>query len=154
MVYFIIAVSIIGLECFVKRYMDQAYGLTEQKAVAGGKIILKKYYNTGASGNFLSSKPKLVKRIHTILFGGVVVSMLMAAPRKGAGMAKMGLAFLAGGGGSNLYDRYKKGHVVDYFSIGFGPRRLQKLVFNFADFFVFAGACILVLTACKDKSAH
>ncbi len=154
MLYFTIAGAVFGLEYFVKRYMDEAYSLKKQRAVAGGKILLKKYYNTGASGNFLSSKPKLVRYVHTTLLCGVVIRLMMAALRKEAGMAKLGLAFLAGGGGSNLYDRCQKGFVVDYFSFRFGPRRLQKLVFNLADLFVFSGACLFFLAAWKEESAH
>lgn len=154
MVYFTIACTVFGFDYFVKKYMDRSYSLNKHQAAAGGRIIWKKYYNTGASGNFLSAKPKLVRYIHTALLGGVIVKLLKIAPRKEAGMAKLGLAFLAGGGGSNLYDRYRKGYVVDYFSFGFGPGRFQKLVFNFADLFVFAGAFILFLAACKEESAH
>lgn len=66
-------------------------------------------------------------------------------PDKQAAPAKTGLSFLAGGGLSNLHDRLVKGHVVDYVSFGFGPKRFQKLVFNMADFFVFAGVVICMV---------
>ncbi|MDE6887595.1 MAG: signal peptidase II, partial [Eubacterium sp.] len=52
---------------------------------------------------------------------------------------------LAGGGLSNLYDRLRKGYVVDYFSFGTGPKWFRRLVFNLADFFVFAGVLLCMI---------
>mgnify|MGYP004557310627 CR=1 FL=1 len=40
-----------------------------------------------------------------------------------------------------LYDRLKRGYVVDYFSIQCG--KLKKVVFNLGDIFVFLGSGIL-----------
>lgn len=43
-----------------------------------------------------------------------------------------------GGSLSNLYDRYIRGYVVDYFSLRFGP--LKEVVFNLGDIFILLGA--------------
>lgn len=64
---------------------------------------------------------------------------------------KAALAMILGGGASNLYDRVKKGHVVDYFSFKTRSRRLSGIIFNVSDFFVFAGALLLVLFGKKEK---
>lgn len=53
-------------------------------------------------------------------------------------MQQIGLAFLVGGALSNVYDRLKKGYVVDYFSFKFK----KNLLFNLADFFIFFGAIL------------
>ncbi|MBS5063751.1 MAG: signal peptidase II, partial [Hungatella hathewayi] len=42
---------------------------------------------------------------------------------------------------SNLYDRLKRGYVVDYFSIQAGF--LKKVVLNLGDLFIMTGAVIL-----------
>ena len=47
-------------------------------------------------------------------------------------------ALITAGGLSNLYDRLKRGYVVDYFSIR--CKYLEKVVFNLGDFFIFAGS--------------
>ena len=60
---------------------------------------------------------------------------------------KTGVALLLGGGLSNLYDRYTKGHVVDYFHINIGPKRLRNIIFNISDFCVFIGALLAVAGA-------
>ena len=53
-------------------------------------------------------------------------------------------ALLLGGGLNNLYDRYTKGHVVDYFHLNFGPKWLRAIVFNISDFCIFIGALLAV----------
>lgn len=133
------------VEYYVKRHMDQVRTLQEQRPVAGGKIILKKYYNTGAAGSFLKNHPKSVLLVHISALFSVFAAVLYFMPKRGAFAAKTGLSFLAGGGLSNLYDRLAKGHVVDYVSFGFGPKQFRNLVFNMSDFFVFAGIFICVL---------
>ena len=56
----------------------------------------------------------------------------------------LGVALLLGGGLNNLYDRYTKGHVVDYFHLNFGPKWLRAIVFNISDFCIFIGALLAV----------
>ena len=144
MVFVAVMAFIFVLDFYVKKHMDEVRTLDEQRVLAGGRVILKKYYNTGAAGNFLSRCPKVMLCLHTAVLGGVAAGFFKAFPKKDAGAAKMGLAFIAGGGLSNLFDRLQKGHVVDYISFGFGPGWFRKLVFNIADFFVFAGILALL----------
>ena len=53
---------------------------------------------------------------------------------------KLGMAMVIGGSLSNLYDRYVRGYVVDYFSLRFGP--LKEVVFNLGDIFILLGAAL------------
>lgn len=139
MLFILITAIIFTLEYHLKNHMEHARTLDGQRPLADGKIILKKYYNTGAACNFLSRHPVWIRRIHTIMLTAVSALLVRTLPKKHAALAKTGLSFLTGGGLSNLHDRILKGHVVDYISFGFGPKRFQKLVFNTADFFIFAG---------------
>lgn len=139
------------LEYCVKRHMDRVRTLQEQRSVAGGKMILRKYYNTGAAGNFLENHPKYVRCVHIAALTAVFAALLYAMRKKNAAAAKTGLSFLAGGGLSNLYDRLAKGYVVDYVSFGFGPNWFQKLVFNIADFFVFAGIILCIIQSFQKE---
>ena len=52
---------------------------------------------------------------------------------------------LAGGGLSNLYDRYTKHHVVDYVRFQTGPKWFRRIIFNVSDFFIFIGAVLAVI---------
>lgn len=144
-VFLAVIAFIFGLEFFVKRHMDKDRALFDgQRELAGGKIILKKYYNTGAAGNFLSGHPKIMVCLHAAVLAAVGALCIQVFQKKDAAVAKLGLSFLVGGGLSNLHDRITKGHVVDYISFGFGPGFFRKLVFNTADFFVFAGVLVIL----------
>lgn len=57
---------------------------------------------------------------------------------------------LFGGGLSNLYDRYTKGHVVDYFHINIGPKWLRNIIFNVSDFFIFLGVILAAIGSEKE----
>ncbi len=45
---------------------------------------------------------------------------------------------------SNLFDRVKRGYVVDYFSFQFGW--LKKVVFNIGDLCIFLGTFLLAVS--------
>ena len=139
MSYLLLTITIFFLEYYIKQHMDKIRTSKQQRPLASGKIVLKKYHNTGAAGNFLQSHPKWVKNLHLSALLTVFAAFICIRRQKGAGMAKTGIALLAGGGLSNLYDRLTKGYVVDYVSFGFGPKWFRRLVFNLADFFVFLG---------------
>lgn len=142
---------IFGVEHFIKKHMDKTCLPDGTRPIAGGRVILKKYHNTGAAGNFGGASPNAILCFHAAALGGVLTELLRLFPKKHAGLAKTGLAFLAGGGFSNLHDRLAKGHVVDYFSFGFGPKRFRKIVFNLADLFIFAGSLLVCLAMCITK---
>lgn len=151
MFFLILTATIFFVEYYVKQYMDKSCTTKEQRRLAGGKLVLRKYYNTGAAGNFLRGHPRCVCLLHSSVLIMVFAFLLYLLPKKGLHTVKTGLSFLAGGGLSNLHDRIRKGHVVDYFSLGFGPKRLQKLVFNMADFFVFAGILLSMVQFFKKE---
>lgn len=60
--------------------------------------------------------------------------------KKGRVLEKTALTLVLAGGASNLYDRLKRGYVVDYFSIQW--KKLKKVVFNLGDIFIFAGSAL------------
>lgn len=151
MIFIMMTGMIFLVEYYVKKHMDKVRTLQEQRQLAKGRVILKKYYNTGAAGNFLSSRPGCVRNIHTFALALVFAASFAIWPGKHATAAKTGLSFLAGGGLSNWYDRYSKGYVIDYVSFGFGPKRFRKLVFNLADFFIFAGVALCMVQFLKKE---
>ena len=57
---------------------------------------------------------------------------------KGRKLEKLAMSLIIGGSLSNLYDRYVRGYVVDYFSLRFGP--LKEVVFNLGDISIFLGS--------------
>ena len=65
---------------------------------------------------------------------------------RGRILEKLALTLTLAGGVSNLYDRMKRGYVVDYFS--FQWKALKKVVFNLGDLFIFAGAFLMAVRDC------
>lgn len=147
MIYLLITAAVFLLDYIVKHYMDKKYARKVQHPRLCNKIIIEKYYNKGAALGFLHHKPLLLRALHTsiVLVVGVGYYFLMRIP--GKTLSKTGMALLVGGGASNLYDRYTKGHVIDYFHLNFGPKPLRQIIFNISDFCVFIGALLAVLGA-------
>lgn len=53
---------------------------------------------------------------------------------------------MAAGSISNMFDRLVRGHVVDYVGFRLEDKHLEGITYNFADFFIAAGAVITVMT--------
>lgn len=108
-----------------------------------GLIMLHRKHNAGFPMGVFKSRPEFVKVVPMVVLSGVAGIFFWVYPKKGYGAEKLGTSLVLGGGLSNLYDRMKKGYVVDYFSIRLG--KLKKIVFNLGDIFIFLGAVILLL---------
>ena len=89
----------------------------------------------------LKDRPELVRLIPLAVLSAVTGIFLWLFPRKGHRLEKVGAALVLGGGLSNLYDRMKRGYVVDYFSVR--VEKLKKIVFNLGDIAVFLGAAVM-----------
>ena len=94
---------------------------------SGGLIRLYKNHNPGFSFGFMKEYP--VAGVWAYVIG-----------KKGRVLEKTALTLVLAGGASNLYDRLKRGYVVDYFSIQW--KKLKKVVFNLGDIFIFAGSAL------------
>jgi len=146
MIYLGIVAGIFVLDFFIKRYVDKKYDRKVKHSKLGGFAYIEKYYNDGAMLNLLEKRPVLLKVIQTAFMVAVGVWFYFSM-RKNDGVVaeKLGTAFLVGGGLSNLFDRYTKGHVVDYLGFNFGPKWFRRIVFNVSDFFVFIGGVLMVV---------
>lgn len=144
MIYLLITIGVFLTDLAIKHFVDRKYARKVRHPRLGGRIILEKYYNNGAALNLLERKPGLMRLLHSaaIVLVGIFSYFLMRV--SGRPLEKTGVALLLGGGLSNLYDRYTKGHVVDYFHINIGPKRLRRIIFNLSDFCVFIGALLAV----------
>ncbi len=109
---------------------------------SGGKIRLHKSHNTGFSFGFLKDT-KVVERATLCLNSALFGAWAYLMGTKGRFMEKTALTLTLAGGLSNLYDRLKRGFVVDYFSVQ--VKVLKKVIFNLADILIFMGALLLVL---------
>lgn len=140
MIFLILAVAIFITDYFIKDYIEKNKKLKEEETILNGKIIITKYHNKGAILNFLENKKEAVVSISGILFGLILMFFVILLPQRRKEVLKFAMACILGGAASNLYDRVKRGYVVDYFSFSF----LKKVIFNISDLFIFLG-CFLVL---------
>lgn len=145
MIYLLITAGVFLLDFGIKHYMDKKYARKVQHPRLHGKIILEKYYNNGAALNLLAKKPGIMRLLHTVILVIVGILSYFVMKMTGKPLQKTGLALLLGGGASNLYDRYTRGHVIDYFRINIGPKGLRKIIFNISDFCIFIGALLAVI---------
>ena len=146
MIYLGIIAGIFVLDFFIKRYVDEKCERKVKHPKLGGFVYIEKYYNNGAMLNFLEKRPGLLKIVQTVFMVFVCIWFYFSVRRNtGAVAGKFGTAFLVGGGLSNLFDHYTKGHVVDYIGFGIGPKWFRRIVFNVSDFFVFIGGVLAVV---------
>ena len=140
MIFLILAVAIFITDYFIKDYIEKNKKLQDEETILNGKIIITKYHNKGAILNFLENKKEAVVTISGILFGMILLFFVILLPQRRKEVLKFAMACILGGAASNLYDRVKRGYVVDYFSFSF----IKKVIFNISDLFIFLG-CFLVL---------
>lgn len=145
MIYLLITAGVFLLDYGIKRHVDAKYARNVKQPHFHDRLIIEKYYNKGAALNFLAKKPGLLKFLHTALMLAVGIYYYFLLKTPGQKLGKTGVALLAGGGLSNLFDRYKKGHVVDYFRINAGPTWLRRIIFNISDFCIFIGMLLAAL---------
>lgn len=109
-----------------------------------GKIKLYKNHNSGFSFGVLKKYPKLVETVPLCMTSGLAGAWFWLMGRKGRFLEKTAMTLALAGGASNLYDRLKRGYVVDYFS--FQWKGLKKVVFNLGDMFIILGSALLIVS--------
>ena len=150
-----IYLGVIGIvfltDFLVKKYIERKYARKVRHPRLKNKIMIEKYYNDGATLNLLAKHPKIMTALHTAVIFLIAVPYAMLLRRSGKSMTKTGIALVLGGGLNNLFDRYTKGHVVDYVRFAFGPEWFQNIIFNMSDFFIFIGAILVVIAEGKGQ---
>lgn len=145
MVYFGLAAGLFALDFFLKKRIDKSIDMKEQREIGGGKLVLRKYYNKGAALNFMEKSPKVLRAVCggiLLMFG--IIWYLLLRNKQNPGIL-LGISLVLGGGANNLYDRITRGYVVDYFSFKTPWERLNRVVFNISDMFIFLGSILMVI---------
>lgn len=113
-----------------------------RRLICKGHMFLDHAKNKGLMLNTLDNKPGMVKWMNVITacaIGLILYPVLKS--RKLSYLHELGLGLLIGGGLGNVVDRIIHNEVTDF--IGF--TRLRKIIFNFADFFIFIGGFLTLL---------
>lgn len=147
MIYIGIAILLFVTDGLIK-YRIEKYGKAGEILPAlKGKILIRKYHNTGAMLNAGEHKQSLVAMISllfTVFMTGVFIATLST---RGSKVLKIGLALIIGGAFSNTYDRLKRKYVVDYVSFPVKNKFIRGIIFNVSDFGIMIGALMMVLAS-------
>lgn len=141
MVFIIIIGMILGVDLCVKSYIERNRNMNQEEDILGGKITITRYHNKGAMLNLLEKNASIVLVVSGAMLGILFIIFAFFLPKKGNTLLKLGLSMVLGGAASNVYDRVKRGYVVDYFSFHF----LKKVVFNIGDLFVIGGSVLILV---------
>ena len=145
MALILLAATILLADLAIKAVVEEADpgDFPRKLEATKGFIILHRSHNAGFPMGVLKDKPELVKVIPLSVLSGVAGVFLWLYPKKGHVLEKTGASLVLAGGLSNLWDRWKRGYVVDYFS--FRVKKLEKIVFNIGDMAVFLGAAVMFI---------
>ena len=151
MVYIIIIVGVFNSDLLIKNHIDKTRRLNCESKVLCEKIIIQKYYNEGAMLNIGDRKPYLVVASSAAFIIGLIINFFRVLGLKGNSLLKLGLSFILGGALSNLFDRFTRKHVVDYFSFNVKAKKIRNIVFNISDMFIFIGTVLTVFAELSKK---
>lgn len=140
-----LALGLFQLDHAVKHTIENSPDMDREYTIGNGPVHIYRLRNYGtAGGRFRDHMPAIIRSSGLVTLGSVL-AFLRLLPEEGRILQKTGFSFLIGGALSNLYDRCKKGYVVDYIRFSTPWKWLSNLVFNLSDFFIFAGAILICL---------
>lgn len=149
MIYVAIVLAIFITEVKLKNYIEKNKEMHKKEEILHGNIIVERYHNKGAMLNFMEKDVKIVKTVSAVLLGIIFLVFGSLLPKKGNHFMKLAISLVLGGALSNVYDRFTRGYVVDYFSF----KWLKKIVFNISDLCIFAGSAIIALISMFKKES-
>ncbi len=145
-------VFILIADQLTKFIVDRTMPLHHSIPVIENLFNLTYIRNAGAAFGFLAGSAAAFRLPFLIVFSlvaiGFVVAMLRRLPDQETGLITA-LAFILGGAGGNLIDRFAYGEVIDF--LDFYWRGYHWPAFNVADSFISVGVCITVFYLAKAK---
>jgi signal peptidase II len=109
----------------------------------GDTVRLELTANTGAFLGLGADWPEPARMAVLVVGTGLLLAAMVVAAVcfRWNGAARLGVAFVAAGGMSNLFDRIAYGSVVDFMNVGLGS--LRTGIFNLADVAIMAGVALV-----------
>ena len=135
----LLALALLALDQWVKRYITLTLPLGETRPLLPGFVELKTVHNYGAAWSSFSGMRWLL----TIATSLIVLALLVLLIRR---VVRHPLGVLAGcllisGGLGNILDRVRLGYVVDMFNFQF----MNYPVFNVADICIVSGSVLALI---------
>lgn len=148
MIWLGIVVGVCGIDFILKNAAEKKLKKNTRKQIGKTGFSLELVHNKGFALNKMDHRPGFVKWTQAglmILFGWYGIHECFT--EKGKSLSALGMALLLGGGASNLYDRVKRGYVVDYLGIP----GIKNILFNLSDLFIFLGSFLVFLGEWKER---
>ncbi len=117
----------------------------EEVPIWKGRILLRHVRNEGMALNVLERYPFLVKWMSALTVIPLAVYFVYLLSKKGRQVEKVSLSLVLGGAISNLYDRFVRRYVVDYFGFQSRWERVERITYNLGDMGIFAGTLGMVM---------
>ena len=152
MVWMLLPAGIFAADDIMKRKAESWKEEEPPRKVFGGRIILQKLHNRGAAFSFMQERPKVLTYMTATVTAGIIAGYVWIGKEKKMLLLKTGAGMILGGALSNLRDRICRGYVVDYFSFHTKSGKLEKLVFNLSDMFIFLGGILVIFWNMLQKS--
>lgn len=140
-----LAASVFITDLLIKNHIENTGNEGEEKSLCGGRLLLRKYHNSGAFLNVGQYRRGFVAVLSLMLTLAATVLFLVTFTYRGSRMLKIGLSLLLGGAYSNTYDRLVRKYVVDYVSFPVKNQKIRNIVFNISDFSIMIGALFMVI---------
>ena len=138
------------MDYFCKNTAEEFLNTKERKEWKKTGFFLQLIHNKGFAFNWLEQHPERVTLIQGILMaviGGYSIFVFFL--QKSQKLSCLGLSMILGGGASNLFDRIRRGYVVDYL----GLPGIKKVVFNLSDLFIFLGSFLILVGSLQKKGS-
>ena len=144
--WFPITAALAAADQAAKCYAENKLAKGEERAITD-KVVLRHVQNEGVCMSLLEDEPETARILAGAASGAVLGwHAFTVVTKKKRFWKKAGLSLMAAGSISNMFDRLVRGHVVDYVGFRLEDKHLEGITYNFADFFIAAGAVITVMT--------
>ena len=130
---------------YLKERMERQLEPGEIREICGGRLLLRRYHNSGAMLGLGKRNGLAVTTLSLALTAAATLVFVLSLSMYGSNLLRTGLSLLLGGAFSNTYDRLKQQYVTDYVSFGVKWKPLRRLVFNVSDFCIITGAMLSAL---------
>ncbi len=147
----VLAAGIFSLDLLLKNQIEKKLEEGEIKPFCNGRLLIRKYHNTGAFLDMGAKKQGAVACLSLLLTLCMTMLFLSTFTFRGNSALKAGLAFLLGGAYSNTYDRLVRKYVVDYVSFPVRNPRIRRIVFNISDFCILIGALLMTYAQIRES---